>query len=200
MPNVHPLLKQLFSSKIRVKILSHFFFHPGEDFHVRRVASLIAEPAGVVGRELGHLEEGGILKSRRVGNQKRYAVQTDSPIIDDLRNIFIKTTGAGAELKATLEKTKGIELAFIFGSYASGEAGEKSDLDLMVIGDVPDRELAGTVSQIEQRLEREINYSIYPRGEVEIRIGREGDFLHEVFSGPVILLIGEKSDRLFQTA
>jgi predicted nucleotidyltransferase len=200
MTTVPLTLKHLFSSKLRVKVLSHFFFHPGEDFYIRYLASALREPVGTVARELAHLEEAGILKHRVVGNQKHYSLQEDSPIAEDLRNIFLKTTGASAELRAALKKIPGVEIAFIYGSYASGEAGVSSDIDLMVIGDVSDKEMATAVASVEKRMKREINYTLYTRDEAEKRLGKKGDFVHEVFAGPKIILIGKANDRLLRAA
>ncbi|MBI5598310.1 MAG: nucleotidyltransferase domain-containing protein [Deltaproteobacteria bacterium] len=201
MKNTVPLtLKYLFSSKLRVKVLSHFFFHPGEDFYIRHLASVLKEPPGTLARELSHLEKAGILKHEMIGKQKHYSLQKDSPIVYDLMNIFLKTSGAGAEIKAALGKIPGIELAFIYGSYASGEAAATSDIDLMIIGEATYREVAPIVSHIERRLNREINYTIYTRSEAEKRFGQKGDFVHEVLSGPRIMLIGKVDDRLLQAA
>jgi len=58
-------LKSLFSSKLRVKVVDHFFFHPGEAFYVRRLTRELHEPAGTVARELAHLEQAGLLAPRR---------------------------------------------------------------------------------------------------------------------------------------
>jgi predicted nucleotidyltransferase len=193
-------LKRLFSSKLRVKALSHLFFHPGETFHVRRLAVELDESPGSVGRELAHLEKAGILSCRTVGNQKHYAFREDSPILDDLRNIFLKTAGAGAEIRATLEKIAGIELAFIYGSYVSGEAHAASDIDLMVIGDVSERDLAPAVARVERRVKRQIDYVLFTRGEVEQRSGGKGEFVREVLLGSKIVLIGNPNDRLFRVA
>lgn len=192
------ILEHLFSSNLRVKILSHFFFHPGESFHVRRLAAELDASAGSVARELTHLQEAGILASEAVGNQKHYRLREDNPILDDLRNLFLKTSGASAELEAALEDMEGVELAFIYGSYASGEAHAASDIDLMVIGDVSDRELAPAVARVERRLKRSINYTVYSRREADKRLGKKGEFVHEVFAGPRILLIGSADDRLFR--
>jgi predicted nucleotidyltransferase len=193
-------LKRLFSSNLRVNVLSHLFFHPGEAFYVRRLAAELAESPGSVGRELAHLEKAGILSCRTVGNQKHYSLRGDSPILDDLRNIFLKTAGAGAELRAALERIAGIELVFIYGSYVSGEAHAASDIDLMVIGDVPDRDLAPAVARVERRLKRQIDYVQYTRREAEQRSGRKGEFVREVLLGPKIVLIGNPDDRLFRVA
>jgi len=198
MASVSPTLKTLFSSKLRVKVLQHFFLHPGEEFYVRRLASELEGPVGSVARELASLEGAGILTSRRVGNQRHYGLSEDCPILEDLRNIFLKTAGAGAELRRALEKVPGVELAFLYGSYASGEAHAGSDLDLMIIGNVSDRDLAPVVARVERGLKREINYTIYTRDDAGKRLGKKGDFVHEVLAGPHILLIGDERDELFR--
>lgn len=195
---VSATLKTLFSSKLRVKVLEYFFFHPGDEFYVRRLASELDEPVGTVARELAHLQRAGVLASHCVGNQKHYRLSEDCSILEDLRNIFLKTAGAGAELRRVLEKTLDVELAFLYGSYASGEAHAGSDLDLMVVGNVSDRDLAPAVARVERRLKREINYTIYTRDDVNKRLGRKGDFVHEVLAGPRILLIGDERDELFR--
>lgn len=191
-------LKYLFSSKLRVKVLSHFFFHPGEAFHVRGLAADLEESAGSVARELAHLEEAGIVESRPVGNQKHFRLREDNPILEDLRGLFLKTSGASAELKEALGKLGGVEVAFLYGSYASGEAHAASDIDLMVIGEVSDRELAPAVARVERRLKRHVNYTLYTREEVEKRLGKKGEFLHEVLAGPKIVLVGNADDRLLR--
>jgi predicted nucleotidyltransferase len=193
-------LKLLFSSKLRVKVLSHFFFHPGETFHVRRLATELHESAGSIARELAHLEEAGIVSSSAVGNQKHCALREDNSILNDLRNIFLKTSGASAELRSVLEKIPAVEVAFIYGSYASGEAHAASDIDLMVIGNLTDRELAPAVARIERHLKRQINYTLCTRGEAEKRLGKRGEFVQEVLAGPKLMLIGNPGDRLFRAA
>ena len=70
----------------------------------------------------------------------------------------------------------------------------------MVIGSVADRLLAPAVSKVERRLGREINDNMYSRQEASERLVEEGDFLHEVFTGPHILLVGEANDGLFRAA
>lgn len=189
-------LKRLFSSGLRVKALSHLFLHPGESFHVRGFAAALGEPAGTVARELANLEKAGILASERVGNQRRYVVRRDCPVCDDLRNIFVKTTGAGDMLRKALEKLRSVELAFIYGSFARGDARPGSDIDLMIVGRASDRELAPVIARVERRIGREINYVVYTRREVAKRNGREGDFVSEVLSGPRIVLVGGEDDGL----
>ena len=86
------ILKRLFSSRLRVSVLSHFFMNPGESFHIRSLATILSESAGNLARELNNLEEVGLLQSRAVGNQKHFSVilgdrlpqRTDHFIIDSV--------------------------------------------------------------------------------------------------------------------
>ncbi len=135
-----------------------------------------------------------------MGNQRHYSVDPGCPIQEELRRIFVKTAGAGNEIAGAFARARGVELAFIYGSYASGEARASSDIDLMVIGDIGDRDLAPLVAQVERRLHREINYTARTRADVMKRLGHTGDFIHEVFSGPRILLIGRTDDRLLRAS
>lgn len=192
------MLEKLFTSKLRVKVLAYFIFHPGEAFYVRHLALLLKEQTGSIARELKNLESAELLTSTKIGNQKHYTLNDASPILEDLRRIFLKTTGATYEIKHKLSQLAGIELSFIYGSFAKGEAGPTSDIDLMIVGELNERDLAVLVSKVERKLGREINYAHYTRPEILNRMGEAGDFLHEVFAGPRILLIGSDEDALFR--
>ncbi len=94
MPHVPEVLKCLFSSTLRIKLLSHYFAHPREYFYVRQLAGALDYSAGNVARELANLERNGLLISRTTGNRKHYAVAQSSPFVHDLRSIFMKANSA----------------------------------------------------------------------------------------------------------
>lgn len=194
------ILKTLFSSGLRIRILTRFFFHPGETIHIRGLAAVLDEPAGTVVRELANLERGGILQSEAIGNQKHYSLNENNAILEDLRNIFLKMSGAGSAIRDALRNVPGVEIAFIFGSYADGRATAASDLDLMIVGDTEEATIAPLLAEVEAHLGRPINYVLYPRNEVESRLGLEGDFVNEVFSAKRHLLIGNLDDSLLGTS
>ena len=58
----------------------------------------------------------------------------------------------------------------IFGSYASGEADARSDVDLMVIGKVELSQFSALVWQLEHDLGRPINYVIYSEDDWKARV------------------------------
>ena len=194
-----PTLKALFSSETRIKALSHFFLHAGESFYLRQLEKILKIPVGQLGRELLNLEKIHLLTSSLEGNQKRYSVNRGFMLYEELKNIFLKTAGAGDTIRESLSGPKGVEIAFIYGSFAKGEEHPGSDMDVMVVGDTPDKEIGRTISSAEKRLKRTVNYSLYEREEVKTRLDKKDNFIMTVFSEPRIILIGSKDDELFRT-
>jgi len=194
------ILKILFSSGLRIRILTHFFFHPDETIHVRGLATALNAPAGTVARELANLERGAILRSKAIGNQKHYFLNEDNAILEDLRNIFLKVSGAGSAIRDVLERVPGVEIVFILGSFADGRATAVSDLDLMIVGDSDEDTIASLIAEVEEQLGRPINYALYPRSEIENRLGLKGDFINGVFSAKRHILIGTADDSLLGTS
>jgi len=47
MASVSPTLKTLFSSKLRVKVLQHFFLHPGEEFYPPPGRGVLRSSSGI---------------------------------------------------------------------------------------------------------------------------------------------------------
>ena len=198
MNKVPPILKGLFVSKIRVKILEHFLTHSNDSFYSRQLEKILAEPVGPIGRELLNLEKLGILTFRNIGNQKHYQVNKEMIFFEDLRLIFLKAT-IGEVLKKQLSIMEGVELAFIYGSFAKGEEYKASDIDIMVVGNLADKTINQAISRSEQELRRTINYSLYDLEEVKERLKNRDNFIKTVFSEPHIILIGNRNDELFRT-
>ena len=193
------VLKTLFSSDTRVKVLAYFFLHPGEKFYPRQLEKLLEIPAGQFGRELIKLEKIQILQSSLEGNRKKYFINWAFLIYDELKTIFLKTTSAGGIIRKSLSELPGVELVFIYGSFAKGDEHRGSDLDIMIVSDVSDREIHNKVSVAENRLKRAINYSIYERKEVKNRLRKKDNIIAATFNEPKIILIGRNDNELFRT-
>jgi len=198
MNKIPPILKGLFTSKVRVKLLEHFLTHSNNSFYLRQLEKLLDEPGSPIGRELLNLEKIGILKSHNIGNQKHYQVNKEIFIYEELRTIFLKTT-IGQIIKKHLSVIEGIELAFIYGSFAKGEEYQQSDIDIMVIGNLTDKEVNKAISRCEEELKRTINYSLYDRKEVKTRLKKKDNFILTVFREPHIIILGSTNDELFRT-
>lgn len=184
------MLNRLFSSRTRVKILTLFLMNPGEEVYVRQIARRVEENINAVRRELENLERVGLLKSEKKGNLKYYTTNRDFPIYDELSSIILKTEGVAKFLQDRLAEI-GIEVAFIYGSFASGEATAESDIDLFLVGDVREEEVVLEVREVEKKLSREVNYVLFTPQEFKERVKNKDPFVRNVLDGAKIMLIGE---------
>ena len=189
------MLVKLFTSKLRVEILALFFSRPEESLYFGEIGKLTGEDRGNISRELRNLEAIGLLVSRKEGYLKYYSLNRDFLLYDELRSMIQKTRGAVGTIKEALSSEKKIDFAFIYGSIASGTETAKSDLDLMVIGDVPLESLLKRMKGPEKFLGREINPSLYSLKEYKNRMKKNDPFIAHVMNEPRIMIIGD-SDGL----
>ena len=103
------------------------------------------------------LEETELLISRRDGNRLYFRANESHPIYPELRGIVEKTSGLADLLSEAIEGIDGIQLAFVFGSTASGDAKASSDIDFFSIGSVGLRKLTPKLRSVSESLGREIN-------------------------------------------
>ena len=103
----------------------------------RTRGTLGAPPA--YGRARGRsTRRGGLLETELRSGRRSVWAATTSPIFDELRSILLKTVGPKAVLEQQLARSRGLERALIYGSWARRYHGEPGpfpqDIDLMVIG------------------------------------------------------------------
>jgi len=184
------MLKQLFGSGTRAKVIEWLYMHPDEEYYVRQLSVILELDPTNLGKELDRLHNLGIVSRSRSGNQKHYSANQDCPIYVDLRNIVIKTGGVADRLKSLLKPiTDKIEIAFVYGSIASGSFSKLSDLDLMVVGDISHRELVSHLREAGPEIGREVNTSCFSRSEFAEKLQEKG-FIWRISNGKKIFVIG----------
>lgn len=188
------MLQKLFSSRVRVEILSAFLMNPERELYLREVARLTGEDYKNVSMELRNLEEIGLLSSRNEGNLKYFSLNKEFVIYEELKSIFMKTKGAVGILREAVSTKRDIDYAFIYGSFATGEERAESDIDLMVIGRISLEEVLALIRGPEEKLSREINVSLYDLQEIRKRVKDHDPFIMEVLGGSKIMLIGDENE------
>jgi predicted nucleotidyltransferase len=183
-------IERIFGSRIRAKVLAWLFTHADQSFFVRQIASILKEDPTNLSREMAKLENLGVLKSKREGNLKRYQANPACPFFLELKGLVLKTTGVAGQIKVVLAHLEGIDHAFIYGSYAKGEEGGSSDVDLLLIGNVDMDRLDMLLGDLEKKLGREINYVLYHPREFESKKKARDGFIMDVLAGDKIMLIG----------
>lgn len=169
-------------------------FNPENRFYLRQISSLTGKALVGIQREVGNLETIGILDKIYDGNRVYYKVKKDCPIYEELKNIFLKTTGIAAVLKEHLVNSKSIQFAFIYGSYAKGDENFNSDIDLLVIGDISSKELSSLLSEQKINLQREINFTTISSAEFKEKLKGYNHFISSIVNEKKIFLIGNEDE------
>lgn len=186
------MLKSLFGSEARVRVLALFMLHPASEFYLREIAQRTGLPVRAVERTVKTLTEIGLLKREKRGNSVYFSVNRNFPIFPELKAIFLKTVGLGDRLREALAEEGGIEVAFIYGSYAKNQETLSSDVDLFLVGSISPRVLTPILSRLEEELGREINATVFTPEELRPRLREKDHFVRAVLSGPKIFLIGDE--------
>jgi predicted nucleotidyltransferase len=176
---------------LRQKILSYYFTNPSKRFYVRQLASIIKEDPGNLSKELSRLEKEGIFIAETRGNQRHFCLNEKYPLYNELRSILFKTVGIEGRLKSIIGDIKGVELSFIYGSYAANKENASSDVDVLIVGAPDEDELIKKIESAEQVLGREINYNIYPAREFKEKMKKKDNFISNILKRPRIMLKGE---------
>lgn len=178
--------------KARQAILGLLYGQPDRAFYLREIVQLTGLGIGHVQRELERLSRGEIIQRSRQGRHVYFKAYERCPIFEELRGLVTKTVGCLDILRNALAPlSSSITAAFVFGSVARGEERNKSDLDLMVIGDVSFTAVVEAVRNAESALRREINPTLYPPGEFRAKLAAGHHFLVSVLKGEKIFVLGD---------
>lgn len=188
-------LEDIITSKVRVKVLELFFSNLTEMYHVRGIVREIDEEINAVRRELERLEKAGIIKKEPRGNRIYYFVRPDYPGFGDLLSIVSKSTGLGKAINDSRAKLGRISNVMFSGKFARRKPRKKEDeVDVLVVGEVVLPELAMIIRTFESKFDREINYTVMTKEELEYRKKRRDPFLQSVMAGSRVMIIGDEEE------
>jgi predicted nucleotidyltransferase len=178
------------------RVLALLFGQPERSFFTKELIELAGGGSGAVQRELGRLQQSGLIAQTRVGNQKHYRADAGSPIFAELLGIVAKTLGPAQTLREALTPLAGqLQLALVYGSAAAGRDTAHSDLDLLLVSDALTLEqVYAALEPAEKQLGRPINPTLYTPSEFRRRLERRNPFLLKLLSRDTMPLIGNKDE------
>lgn len=187
-------------SPYRRQVLAVLLLRPDEQFHVRELGRMTGVSAGSLHRELKAMAESGLLLREKVGNQVFYRANTGCSIYEELAAIFRKTMGLKSLLEDALSGLNDkIQVAFVFGSMASGRQTAGSDLDICVLGEVSLREVVKALAPVRETLQREVNPVVMTPRKFTDLAKKKDRFVTRVLSEP-ILFVKASRDELAKLA
>jgi predicted nucleotidyltransferase len=183
-------------TRTQQRVLGLLFGNPARGFCANAVIALARAGSGAVPRARARLDGAGLVTVTRVGNQNHYQANARSPVFAELRGLVLTTSGVADVLREALAPvaTK-IHVAFVYGSLAHGTEKAGSDVDVMVVSDTLEYpELFLATEAATARLGRSVNPTIYTRDELRRRRETDNAFIHRVFGGPRIWIVGDEND------
>lgn len=178
-------------SPYRRRMLAVLLLHPDEKFHVRQLERLTGISAGSLHRELKAMAGAGLLRRESQGNQVLYQVERECSIYEELASIFRKTVGMAMVLRDGLRKLGDrIDIAFVFGSMATGKQHVDSDLDLCVLGDVELFDVVKALGSVQDNIRREINPVVMSPTKYIDQLAAQDRFIERLDTEPKIFVIG----------
>jgi predicted nucleotidyltransferase len=186
-------LRGLVLSEARAKVLTALFNERGRAFYQTELARVTGLPIAAVQRQLKRLSAAGLVSASMAGGRRVYAADSQSAIFDEVSSIVRKLRGPATTLRPALRRHR-VELAFVFGSFASGSATAASDVDLMVLGGESTRVIRGELAKAERHLGRSVNEHVMTVREWRTRLRKDDPFLSNVRAEPKLWVIGDERD------
>jgi len=185
-----PLLAPIFRSAGQARLLAVLVLG-GDEIGIPELAARANLAYPTAHREATRLVDAGILRSRRVGRVLQVSANPHSPLTSPLREILSVATGPAVMLQQELADIDGVEIAFLYGSFAARVVGLEgpapNDIDLMVVGSPAAEAIYQACDRVSDAVGRPVNPTILTREE----IAAESGFLRDLAAKPTVPIIGE---------
>ena len=190
------MLKKLFISKVRIRILEQYMSDLSNTFHVRGLVRILDEEINAVRRELLNLEAAGILKSQKDGNKLVYKINKKCPILWELRSMFFKESAVGKKILEVVNSVEGTILVVLTESFLKKKYTNPTDVDFLFIGEMKVRDLSIAMNEAEKELGRDVRFSAIRKEDFDFARKKKEPFLMNILENDKIILIGQLSDLL----
>lgn len=183
------MIERLLTSKTRISLIKLLMFNQDKEYHLREISRIIKTSPIYTSKELENLTKFNLVKKEKIANLSIYSINKENIIINELRNIFIKTEYFHEFLKNNIKA----KYAFIYGSFAEGTEKDNSDIDLFVISEIKEDELIKTINETEKKTKREINYILWNE-KTFLERAKEHHMLKTIKKSRIIMLTGNEDE------
>jgi len=181
----------LSKSKIRNALLGLLFSNPAKHYYLSELARLIKTSPGNVQRELRGFIKDGLIQVEKKGNLSFHVLNQQHALFNEIAVFISKTSGMEGALRELVCSEKDIALALLYGSFARGEGHGQSDVDLLIVSDKDLRGFYSRLRELEKRLNRDVNPTVYSSREWSLKISEKNPFVMNVLKKPHQILKGD---------
>lgn len=188
-------LKLLLGSRATARLVTHFVVHPDRSLHFRALLRHTELGVRSLQAELDRLVDAGLVERREDGGRMLYRAVQDHPSWEALRTL-VRNHGEPAEvLRDALRDVPGIEVAFVFGSFARDDTRPDSDVDVFILSDgAPPGGVGRAALEAAAVLDRPVNVLRYTREKLARQLRSGGAFISDILAGPKRWIIGSDDE------
>lgn len=187
-PGLLPILR----SQHLAEMLTLLLLHPEAEYTLSEVAGKLGLPLTTVQREAARLSGSGLIRERRVGRSRLVSANPGSRYIRPLTELVSLAFGPQFVVGEEFAALSTAAVA-IYGSWAARFQGiigpAPNDVDVLVVGDVPRRDMYEAAERAEQRLGLPVNPVMCSR---QRWLAAADPLIQQVRSAPVVWVIGEE--------
>ena len=185
------MLNKILVSEVRVNILKLLLLNPRRSFHIRAIVRQVNAEINAVRRELDNLFEINLVTRRQSSNKIFYQINTEHPFYSDLLSLVCKEEGIGSAIVKNQKRIGNIDYAVLSLAFLRGRKSTALDVDLFIVGDVDSSVVQNIVKEEEEKIGREINFSIMDMEEFMNRKRTNDPFMYRVLTQSRTMLIGD---------
>ncbi|MBI5152360.1 hypothetical protein HZA39_02405 [Candidatus Peregrinibacteria bacterium] len=171
------MLKNLFTSETRVKLLELFLLHPEEEYFIRELTRKLDEQINSIRRELDNLKKIGLLKSKSKNRKKYYIADKNFIFFAELKNIIVKSMSDNDTITKKIAHCGAVDLLVLSGIFVD----KPSSIDLLIVGDL-DKDKLSEILNNEIDTRKPVKFSILPKEEFLYRLKCKDKFIKEILT------------------
>lgn len=172
------MLKRLFTSNTRIKLLTIFLMNPDSEFFIRELTRKLNEQINSIRRELDNLKKIGFLKTKAKNRKKYYCVNKEFILLDELKSIIIKALSSEQTIAKDLAKLGDIKILVLCGQFVDNPT---QNVDMLIVGNI-DREVLGSYLNNELKTKRPVRFAIMSEEDYKYRLNCKDRFVTELLS------------------
>jgi DNA-binding transcriptional ArsR family regulator len=185
-----PALLPILRSEHLAEILTVILLHPDVEYTLSDLAGMLGLPLTTVQREVNRLTSAQLIRERRIGRSRLVSADLSNRYSRPLTELVTLAFGPRFVVGEEFRSLGAVAVA-IYGSWAARYEGvpgnQPRDVDVLVIGEVPRRDLYEAAERAEQRLKLPVNPVLSSRARW---LAAADALIQQIRAAPLVWVVG----------
>jgi hypothetical protein len=163
---IHLVLDNIFSGKIRIALLTKLLLNPASKVYLRGLERDLGVSSNTVRTELNKLQDMHLIEAQEDSENtkvKNYVVNQGHPMFLTLRGIIMQFVGLDQIVDQIIKKLGNLDQVYLTGDLAEGK--NSPFVDLVIVGEVDKPYLYQLIDKSEPLVQKKIRVGVYNKKE-----------------------------------